>query len=173
MAQLNELKRMQQLAGLITESQLEETEQINEIFGLGTEKVGKDDTIILHMSKPVSEDNPNNIVTVKLNYAGDGKLVSPKTVYTGPAREVGTDTAPVNAEEVIAVGDRYFASVDPKDWEGEKQEMREKGPKITKIEVIKNGQSQPKSVKKIQFAYPKESIDSVVNEALAKVRKYK
>jgi hypothetical protein len=179
MAQLiNEAKRMQQLAGLINESQLNEVEQTNEIFGLGAEKVEDGDTILFYNDKPVSEENPNNIVKVVLNWQGDGGLVSPSEIQSsssGIMSKKGDGVVDLDfGKNKIAVGDKYFNSVNPKDWEGELEDMRKNKPKITKIEVIKKGQSQPKSVKKIQFAPSQNesiNIESTVNEALAKFRK--
>jgi hypothetical protein len=61
MAQLiNEAKRMQFLAGLITESQLEETEQTNELFGFGAPTLKPGDKVAIKYDKAIMTDDGNS-----------------------------------------------------------------------------------------------------------------
>jgi len=57
---INEAKRMQFLAGLITESQLEETEQTNELFGFGAPTLKPGDTIEIIYDKPLAKKEGGN-----------------------------------------------------------------------------------------------------------------
>ena len=172
MAQLiNEAKRMQQLAGLITES---ESEQTNELFGFGKKSQFKpEQKVIYTASNGVTTYNGEYIVG-KIFSSGEIGLYSPDS----PMKKISINAKP----EELKLAESIEQTVNENLPIGKSKLAQELAQKLnTYVGKIQNPELEKEAkvhASKIISLIDKdsemgESIEQTVNEALRKLRKEK